>query len=95
MATERWRYCLEHGQILIKTDHKSLKYLMEQKIHALLQRKEVTKLTRLRCGIQYRKGKENIVVDAMSRKADLFLNSKEFNEKQQGTTSRVIVVVPT
>jgi hypothetical protein len=44
MVVERWRYYLEHDQFLIKTDSESLKYLLKQKIHAPLQRKEVTKL---------------------------------------------------
>ena len=67
MAVERWRHYLEGGQFIIRTDHKSLKFLLQQKLHTHLQRKRMSKLMGLNYSIQYKKGKENVVVDALSR----------------------------
>jgi hypothetical protein len=33
MAVERWRRYIEHYQFIIKTGHKSLKFLLEQRTH--------------------------------------------------------------
>ena len=55
------------GPYLIKTDHFSLKYLLQQKLSSQLQKKGLMKLLGLDYTIQYRKGKENKVVDALSR----------------------------
>ena len=68
MAVEKWRHYLEQEQFTIQTDHESLKYLLDQKIHTTIQKKGLTKLLGLRYKIVYRKGRENIVADALSRK---------------------------
>jgi hypothetical protein len=52
----------------IKTDHQSLKYFLEQCISSLEQQKWVTKLFGYDYGIIYKKGKYNVVVDALSQK---------------------------
>ena len=52
----------------IKTDHQSLKYFLEQHISSQEQQKWVTKLFGYDYEIIYKKGKENVVVDALSRK---------------------------
>jgi len=36
MAMDKWRYYLEGGQFTIKTDHESLKFLSQQKLHTNL-----------------------------------------------------------
>ena len=56
---------------IIKTDHESLKYLPDQKINTSLQQKWLVKLMGMDYEIQYKKGKENIVPDALSRRGDL------------------------
>ena len=61
MAVEKWRHYLEQEQFIIQTDHESLKYLLDQKIHTAIQKKGLTKLLGLRYKILYRKGRENIV----------------------------------
>jgi hypothetical protein len=54
----------QHFQI--KTDHQSLKYFLEQHISSLEQQKWVTKLFGYDYEIIYKKGKENVVADALS-----------------------------
>lgn len=51
----------------IKTDHWALKFLTEQKVTNLLQQKWISKLMGYTYTILYRKGKDNIVADALSR----------------------------
>jgi hypothetical protein len=59
---------LEYDQFIIKTDHEIIKFLLEQKLHTPIQMKGLTKLLELRFIIQYRKMKENMIVDALSKK---------------------------
>lgn len=44
MAMDRWRHYIEHDQFIIKADHESLKFLLEQRIHTPIQKKGLTKL---------------------------------------------------
>lgn len=71
MAVERWRHYLQRQEFIIVTDHKSLAYLNEQNLHSELQRKAMTRLMGLQFKIVYRKGKENMAADALSRVAHL------------------------
>jgi hypothetical protein len=50
----------------IKTDHQSLKYFLEQCISSPEQQKWVTKLFGYDYEIIYKKGKDNVVADALS-----------------------------
>jgi hypothetical protein len=68
MMVERWMHYLEYDQFIIKTDHEIIKFLLEQKLHTPIQMKGLTKLLELRFIIQYRKMKENMIVDALSEK---------------------------
>jgi hypothetical protein len=52
----------------LKTDHQSLKYFLEQHISSQKQQKWVTKLFGYDYEIIYRKGKDNVVTDALSQK---------------------------
>lgn len=96
MAVDRWRHYLEHNQFVIETNHESLRYLLEQKMHTLLQRKGLTKLLELNYQIQYRKGKKNLAVDALSRR----LVTKDINDSskmdgvQHGSSSVITTIVP-
>ena len=66
-AATRWRPYLIGRRFQIKTDHKSLKYFLEQKISSLEQQKWVTKLLGFDYEITYKKWKENVVADALSQ----------------------------
>jgi hypothetical protein len=52
----------------IKINHQNLKYFLEQCISSPEKQKWVTKLFGYDYGIIYKKGKYNVVVDALSRK---------------------------
>ena len=67
MTTEKRRPCLLGRHFIIKTDHYSLKYLMEQKITTVFQSKWLSKLMRYDYEVCYKKGKENVVADGLSR----------------------------
>ena len=58
------------SHFIIKIDHESLKYLLEQKVTTTLQQKWWAKLMELDYEIQYKRGKENLVADALARKGD-------------------------
>lgn len=57
---------LQHGKFLIKTDHKSLLHLTEQRVTSRLQHKALIKLMDLNYQIQYKKGVNNAAADALS-----------------------------
>ena len=71
MAVERWRHYLQRQEFIILTDHKSLAYLQEQNLHSDMQRKAMTRLMGLQFRIVYKKGKDNLAADALSRVAHL------------------------
>lgn len=54
--------------ITIKTNHISLKHLIEQKIHTPTQHKGLSKLLGLDFVIEYKKECENIVVNSLSKR---------------------------
>lgn len=56
MALTRWKHYLVGYNFIIKTDHQSLKFLLEQKITTTLQHKCLTKLLGLDYEILYKKG---------------------------------------
>lgn len=67
MAVEKWRQYLQRSPFVIKTDHKSLTFLGDQQLQSDLQRKAMARLMGLQFQIVYKKGKENLVADALSR----------------------------
>ena len=54
-------------KFVIKTGHQSLKFLLQLKLHTQLQKKGMAKLMGLDYTIQYKKGRENVVADTLSR----------------------------
>ena len=66
-AATRWRPYLIGRRFQIKTDHKSLKYFLERKISSPEQQKRVIKLLGFDYEITYKKGKENVLADALSQ----------------------------
>lgn len=67
LAVERWRSYLLGQEFIIRTDHKSLSYLTEQKATTQLQQKALLKLMDQNFRIQYKKGITNVAADALFR----------------------------
>ena len=67
LAVERWRPYLQRAEFIIRTDHKALCFLDDQNLQSDLQRKAMAKLMGLQFRIVYKKGKENVAADSLSR----------------------------
>jgi hypothetical protein len=67
-VVELWHPYLLGQCFQIKTDHQSLKYFLEQRISSQEQKKWVTKLFGYDYEMIYKKGKDNVVEDALSLK---------------------------
>ncbi|GKE36087.1 putative reverse transcriptase domain-containing protein, partial [Tanacetum coccineum] len=67
-ALRLWRQYLYGTKCVVFTDHKSLRYILNQKELNLRQRRWNELLSDYDCEIRYHPGKENVVVDALSRK---------------------------
>ena len=67
-ATDLWWPYILGKHFQIKKDHQSLKYFMEQRIFSTDKKRWVTKIFRYDYEIIYKKGKDNVVVDTLSRK---------------------------
>lgn len=67
VAIRKWSHYLQGWPFTIKTYHRSLKYLLEQKSHAPLQHTQLITLVGLDFDIQYNKGRDNKVANALSR----------------------------
>ena len=66
-AVQKWRPYLLGRHFVIKTDHQSLKYLIEQRVSTPMQQKWVAKLMGYDYELHYRKGVDNVIADALSR----------------------------
>lgn len=76
-AVEKWRSYLLHAPFIIRTDQRSLKFLVDQKISTPVQHKYMTKILGLDYTIEYKQGPENKVADALSRR-DIVDDSAEY-----------------
>ncbi|XP_071913949.1 uncharacterized protein [Coffea arabica] len=68
LAVTKWKHYLVGHHFVIKIDHQALKHLLEQKLTHPLQHKWLTKLSELDYEIQYKKGADNGVADALSKR---------------------------
>ena len=67
-AVEHWRPYLQVSEFTIKTDHRSLVHLEDQRLHTPWQQQAFTKLLGLRYKLCYKKGIDNGAADALSRR---------------------------
>ena len=68
-AVHKWRHYIWGKHFKIRTDHVSLKYLLDQKIITPMQHQWLVKLIGYDYEIEYRRGKENVAAYALSRPA--------------------------
>jgi hypothetical protein len=75
MAVDAWRHYLMHSEFVTHSNQKSLIHLNEQRLHTPWQRKVFCKLLGLRYKVVYRRGVDNGLADALSRRqhSDLLL----------------------
>jgi hypothetical protein len=69
-AVKKWHPYLIGRHFKVKIDHDSLKYFLEKRLSLEEKQKWVTKMLGYDFEIIYKKGKQNIVVDALSRKEE-------------------------
>lgn len=67
LAVNKSSQYLVGRSFIVKTDQKALKFLLEQKLHTSTQLKWITKLIQFNFEIEYKKGKKNKAVEALSR----------------------------
>jgi hypothetical protein len=67
-AVRHWRAYLWGREFIVKTDHYSLKYLLDQRLTTIPQHQWISKLIGYDFRVQYKPGTSNTVVDALSRR---------------------------
>ncbi|KAJ4786652.1 polyprotein [Rhynchospora pubera] len=67
-AVRHWRPYLWGTKFTVRTDHYSLKHLLDQRLSTIPQHTWVSKLFGFDFQVEYRPGKANIVADALSRR---------------------------
>ncbi|CAJ2678818.1 unnamed protein product [Trifolium pratense] len=67
-AVQKWGSYLSHAPFVIRTDQKSIKHMLDQKLNTPFQQVWVAKLLGFDFEIHYKEGSSNLAVDALSRK---------------------------
>jgi hypothetical protein len=75
-ALAKFRQYLVGAKFVVRTDHNSLKYFLAQKDLNERQQKWVSKIQAYNFDIEYVKGKNNVVADALSRRPSTYSMSK-------------------
>lgn len=67
LAVQKWRPYLLGRKFIVRTNQRSLKHLWEQKITTTAQEKWLAKFMGYDFTIEYKKGKDNAITNALSR----------------------------
>ena len=68
VVVKKWRPYLLGRPFVIKIDHYSLKYLLEQRVGTPAQQEWISKLLGYAFIVEYKQGRENVVTDDLSRR---------------------------
>jgi len=68
LAVRHWRPYLWGRHFTVKTDHHSLKFLLDQRLATIPQHHWVGKLLGFNFAVEYKSGATNVVADALSRR---------------------------
>lgn len=66
-ALKKWKHYFACRSVIIRTDQQSLKYIQDQILVEVIQHKLLVKLFGFNYKVEYKKGKENMAADALSR----------------------------
>ncbi|RVW68732.1 Transposon Tf2-2 polyprotein [Vitis vinifera] len=100
-AIRTWRPYILGRKFFIRTDQRSLKYFLEQRVATSEQHKLVAKLLGYDYEIIYRPGKENSAADALSRRSNspllnpIFISQVSLWDDIRMAAATDLVVVPT
>lgn len=83
-VVQTWNAYLANRPFIIKTDQKSLKWLLEKKITTPFQHMWLSKLMGYTFEIQYKQGKENFAANALSRVTGAQLLQITLSQAHQG-----------
>ena len=88
-VVRKWRPYLVGRPFIIKTDQQSLKYLLHQRIGTPLQQKWLSKLMGYAFVVEYKKGSENVVADALSRRGEVTVSevAPDSHDEFEGTAT--------
>lgn len=89
MAVKHWHHLLIVKHFIIKTDQKSLKHLLEQKVVTPLQQTWLPRLMGYDYEIFYKKGSDNVAADALSRVSRLALFTLAINSLHPELLQRI------
>ena len=85
IAVKKWRPYLLGRPFIVRTNHQSLKFLLEQRIATPAQQKWLAKLLRYAFVVEYKKGVENKVANALSRRSDYIHVSCQQDESSKAS----------
>lgn len=63
---------------MVKIDHQSHKFFLDQRVGTMMQQKWIAKLMFYDFMLEFKKGRENIVIDALSRQRGEADNGYDF-----------------
>jgi hypothetical protein len=66
-ALKKWKHYFSDSSLVIRTDQQSLRYIQYQRLIEGIQHKLLVKLLGYNYTVEYKKGKDNKVADALSQ----------------------------
>jgi len=66
-VVQKWRHYMLNTHFIIRTDHRSIQYILNQRLTTAFQQKWLVKLMEFDFTIEFKQGRENLAVDALSK----------------------------